>query len=285
MFKKIGLFVCLTVFYSLLFNYDVALSKMLYDENNQVESAKNKLINEPKLDESEKNKGSIKIKFANTSGNKMKIGIKKDSNNYYYNFKGNANYESFPLQSGSGKYKVTLFENTRETKYKSIKSWTINVKLKDENSVYLNSIKLVNWKNTTTTVSKAKQLTNGLKNDEDKAKAIYDYIVSNIKYDSNKAKNVKNGYVPNIDSVIDSKLGICYDFASTYAGMLRSIGIPAKLVMGNSSNVKGYHAWNEVFINGRWVIVDTSYDSQAKEANVKVSMCKSSVSYKKIKQY
>ena len=43
--------------------------------------------------------------------------------------------------------------------------------------------------------------------------------------------------------------------------MLRSQGIPTKLVKGYSDNVDGYHAWNEVYINEEWITIDTTLDA------------------------
>lgn len=47
--------------------------------------------------------------------------------------------------------------------------------------------------------------------------------------------------------------------------MLRSQGIPAKLVKGNApKNAAGYHSWNEVHGETKkaWVVIDTTYDIQ-----------------------
>jgi hypothetical protein len=82
--------------------------------------------------------------------------------------------------------------------------------------------------------------------------------------------------------------GICYDFASLFAGMLRSIGIPAKLVKGYADNIDGYHAWNEVYIKetDEWITIDTSFDAQMKKAGKTFKMIKDSGDgYSKLKVY
>ncbi len=43
--------------------------------------------------------------------------------------------------------------------------------------------------------------------------------------------------------------------------MLRSIDIPTKLVMGYKNDIEKYHAWNEVYLDGKWINLDTTYDS------------------------
>jgi transglutaminase-like putative cysteine protease len=139
-------------------------------------------------------------------------------------------------------------------------------------------------------IKKAQLLTKGLKSDKDKIAAIYNYIVPNYKYDFSKFNNIDklpNPYIPVIDKTYDEQKGICYDYSSLFASMLRSVNIPVKLDMGYSKNVKEYHAWNEVYSSDlkKWIIVDTTYDSQIKLANLKYSMAKDSKLYSVVKSY
>ncbi|MBU5438687.1 transglutaminase domain-containing protein [Tissierella sp. MSJ-40] len=66
--------------------------------------------------------------------------------------------------------------------------------------------------------------------------------------------------------------------------MLRSQGIPTKLVKGYKNDLKAYHAWNEVLLDNNWVIVDTTYDA-ALGKNKDNNMLKNSVEYNKIREY
>ena len=75
---------------------------------------------------------------------------------------------------------------------------------------------------------------------------IYDYIIDNIKYDFDRAENVSVGYLPDIDKVLEEGKGICFDYAALATAMLRSQGIPTRLVVGYSDDV--YHAWISVYI-------------------------------------
>ncbi|MFF2634397.1 transglutaminase domain-containing protein, partial [Microbacterium sp. NPDC058021] len=67
--------------------------------------------------------------------------------------------------------------------------------------------------------------------------------------------------------------------------MMRSLDIPTKLVMGDSAYVDEYHAWNEVFLNGKWVIIDTTVDSGLKQGNKATIFLKDASKYTKAKQY
>lgn len=185
----------------------------------------------------------------------------------------------------NGTYSITLLEGVTNTKYKLVKSKDVVLSLKNENSVYLESVQNINWEASKYVLAKAKAVTKGLTTDEAKVKAIYDFIVKSVKYDADLAKKVTPGYIPDIDNVIATKKGICYDYAALFAGMARSIGIPARLVMGTTDNVKGYHAWNDVFINGKWVTVDTTVDAGLLKGKQSIKMIKNSAEYKAEKQY
>ena len=60
------------------------------------------------------------------------------------------------------------------------------------------------------------------------------------------------GYLPVLDTVLAEKKGICFDYAALMAGMLRSQGIPCKLVVGYAGTA--YHAWISVWTEASgWV--------------------------------
>ena len=62
--------------------------------------------------------------------------------------------------------------------------------------------------------------------------------------------------------VIESKRGVCDEFATLSTGMLRAKGIPARFVVGvvYSGEQWGYHAWGEAFNpKSGWVPIDATY--------------------------
>jgi hypothetical protein len=277
--------ISLMLAFSFLISLIPVINASAIDSNSQEYSAFSVHAISPQIDQSTVVEGYVKIAYTNENTSKMKVLVEKDSNKYNYDFDGKGKYENYPLNMGDGEYNIYLLENTEGRNYMIIDEWNITAKINTGNTLYTISNKIVNFENSNAIIEKTKELTKELKSDEDKAKSIYNYIINNVKYDLKKQKTVTTGYVPNIQEVMNSKSGICYDFAAVYAGMLRSVGIPTKLVMGTSKNVKGYHAWNEVFINQKWVIVDTSYDSQANQLKAVVNMYKVSGDYNKDKQY
>ncbi|MDT3429046.1 transglutaminase-like putative cysteine protease [Paenibacillus forsythiae] len=237
------------------------------------------------LDTSNVSQGVVGIQYNAPQGKRTKLMITKDGSSYTYNLFASKPNESFPLQQGSGSYKVSILENISGNKYKVIYSDSIDLSVSDPNAVYLSSVQNVKWNSSDKAIQKAKQLTRNADTDKEKVTAIYNYIVSNVKYDYALAATVPSDYVPDIDRTLASKKGICYDYASLFAAMLRSVNVPAKLVMGESSYVSQYHAWNEVLIDGQWATIDTTVDAGLGKSNKKVSLVKSASKYTGVKYY
>jgi hypothetical protein len=231
------------------------------------------------------NKGVVTVNYSSTNDKKIKLLVEKDGKQYSYTLTGKTQ-ESFPLQMGNGTYKVSVLENVSGNSYKVVNQSSVDVNIENEKNIYLNSIQNINWNDSMAVVKLANQLTKNAKSKDEKVKILYNYVVNNIKYDYVKLNNVQAGYIPSIDSTLSSKKGICYDYSSMLAAMLRSQGIPTKLVMGYTSNVKGYHAWNEIYMESskKWIVVDSTYDSQVK-GKVKVTMEKKASLYQMSKVY
>lgn len=86
-------------------------------------------------------------------------------------------------------------------------------------------------------------------------------MVNSFTYDYQLAATVKSGYLPNVDKVLESKKGICFDYAALMTAMLRSQGIPCKLVIGYADTA--YHAWINVYIEGTgWISNAIYFDGQ-----------------------
>ena len=225
------------------------------------------------------NTGVVGVLYNKPTDKRMRLLVEKDGTRYTYNVYTSEKLEQFPLQMGNGEYVVRLMENVEGNKYKEVMKNTIKVEIKDETEVFLNSIQEIKWDNKKKSIEKAKELTEGLTKDEDKVKAIYDYITSNIKYDYAKISKLTADYLPEIDSTLEGGQGICYDYSSLFAAMLRSVGVPAKMVKGYTTNVKEYHAWNEVYVNGKWSIIDTTVDAAYVQQNRKIEIYKSVKAY------
>lgn len=177
---------------------------------------------------------------------KIKVQISNGAVTYTYDLNARNTYEVFPLSEGNGSYSVKVFEQVSGNQYSQVMSQNINVSLKDEFSPFLYPNQYVNFTENSAAVALAQQVTSGISDEIGKVKAIYEYVVGNVTYDYAKAQSVQSGYLPNVDQVLASKKGICFDYAAVMTAMLRSQDIPTKLVVGYTGDV--YHAWVDVYI-------------------------------------
>ena len=108
----------------------------------------------------------------------------------------------------------------------------------------------------------AKQQTATLDRPLQKARAIYDYVLSTMKYDKTGEGWGRGDaiYACNV------RKGNCTDFHALFIGMMRAAGIPARFEIGfplprdrSAGEIAGYHCWAQFWIDGRgWVPVDAS---------------------------
>lgn len=196
--------------------------------------------------------GYVMVKYTAATSQKLKVIVKGPKTTYTYNLAADKAWDTYPLSDGSGAYTIGVYENVSGTKYAGVLSQSISVTLKDEFAPFVRPNQYVDYENAPKTVAKAAELVSGKTKDLDKVQAVYDFVVKNIKYDKQLAATVKSGYLPVLDTVLEKKTGICFDYAALMAGMLRSQGIPCKLVVGYAGQT--YHAWISVYTeeNG-WV--------------------------------
>lgn len=112
----------------------------------------------------------------------------------------------------------------------------------------------------------ARAITTGKSSEEEKAKAIYVWVGSNIKYDYEKAEAIMSdnfGMKSGAVAAYETRKGICFDYASLYVAMARANNIKVRIVMGQGFDGKKWvsHAWNEVFLKAenRWIKVDPTF--------------------------
>ena len=105
-----------------------------------------------------------------------------------------------------------------------------------------------------------KKLTKGMKNNEDKAKAIFNYVRDTLSY--RYYYDTRYGS----SKTLKYKAGNCVDHSHLLVAMFRTAGLKARYVHGtctfNSGNVYG-HVWTQVYIGNHWVCGDAiSYSNQ-----------------------
>lgn len=204
------------------------------------------------IDASNTSQGYVMVKY-NGTNEKVKLQITcPDQSCYTYLISDRGAYDTFPLTAGNGSYALQVLENVAGDTYTVSLAQSINVSIEDEFLPFLYPNQYVNFHTDSKAVSKGCDLAKDTYSDLDVVQNIYNYVIKNISYDTEKAQNVSYGYVPDVDDTLSSKKGICFDYAALMTSMLRSQNIPTKLEVGYSGDA--YHAWISTYIDDKgWV--------------------------------
>ncbi len=108
----------------------------------------------------------------------------------------------------------------------------------------------------------AAQVVAGKHDEIAEARAMYDYVLANMRYD----KSGTGWGRGDVLYACDARHGNCTDFHSLFISMARSQGIPARFEIGfsipgaeASGEIAAYHCWSEFYLQDRgWVPVDIS---------------------------
>lgn len=125
----------------------------------------------------------------------------------------------------------------------------------------------------------ADEITSGVYDDYNKAYAISNWVSNNIYYDWDAYLNNEYGPTDAIGT-LDNKKSVCQGYAELTRELMKSIGIPTRMVVGcalnydeiilgweNSNHNIPNHAWNEVYVDGRWIIIDSTWNSMNQYIN------------------
>ena len=202
------------------------------------------------IDASNISDGYVMVRYTGRSEKaKAQITI-PDGTVYTYTIKG-SDYNTFPLTGGNGDYTLKVYEWVVDNSYALAFSKDLSVSLSDEFKPFLYPNQYVWFTGDSQVVALGRELSDQSADDLDYVQNYY-YVIRNISYDNDKAENTPTDYVPDIDTILEEKKGICFDYASLMAALLRSQSIPTKLEVGYSG--EAYHAWISVYLTeSGWV--------------------------------
>lgn len=198
------------------------------------------------IDYSNADQGYISAKYTGDKA-KCKLQVIANGEEYPFDVTVGGKTEYFPLSMGNGTYTLVLRELVDGTAadYSVVLRQEIEVNMSDPLSPFTCSNRYVSYSKDSDCVFKAAELCAG-KSSIEKIAAIFQWVTENVSYDYELSKTVKKGYFPDPDTTFRKKTGICYDYASLMAAMLRSQSIPTRLVKG-SAYPDINHAWNEIY--------------------------------------
>jgi len=129
-------------------------------------------------------------------------------------------------------------------------------------------------------VALAKSITEHKYSNYEKLRAIHNWVSNNIWYDMDSffAGVTWESVDPLV--VLKNKRSVCSGYAQLTVALLRAVDIPAKNVSGYANGFGGTikelidlsstetnHAWCEAYVDGRWVIMDPTWNSLNKYQN------------------
>lgn len=206
-----------------------------------------------KIDVTNSSEGYFMAAVTSKTKKKLKLRVVMSGETLTYDLNGNGDFEVFPFQLGSGKYNITLYQNVEGKKYSVAGAISVKVNLTREDGAFLYPNQYVNYTAASAAVGKADSLCAG-KNEKDSYEEIKKFMTTSFMYDYIKSVTVKAGTLPDIDGCYEKKMGVCQDLSAIMVCMLRTQGIPARLIIGYAD--KNYHAWTVTEINGKEVFFD-----------------------------
>ena len=107
-----------------------------------------------------------------------------------------------------------------------------------------------------------KEKTKYCQTDMEKALVVHEHLCDTIVY-CPKLQAASH----DIEGAIFEKRAVCEGYALAYKYYMNRLGIPCKIVSGTSRNEP--HAWNQIQLNGKWYMVDPTWDDVANSHDVK----------------
>lgn len=192
---------------------------------------------------------------------KMQITI-PGGTQYTYTLTLNGSYETFPLTGGDGAYHIDVLENAYDDMYALAFAQDLEVALTDEFKPFLYPNQYAWYTQESKAASYGLELSQESSDDLDYVEHVYRYVIDNIVYDEELAANMPPGYIPDVDRTMETKKGVCFDYASLMTAMLRCQGVPTKLEVGYSG--EAYHAWIDVYLKeSGWVDKIIKFDGNS----------------------
>lgn len=132
-----------------------------------------------------------------------------------------------------------------------------------------------------TIIAKSNEIVAGATSDYEKVLKIHDWVADNIYYDFDKFFGATSETTLSAESILESKRSICQGYSNLTQTLIQAQNIPCIIVSGYGLGIgtlgswtektaatdETNHAWNEAFVDGRWIILDVTWDSDNKYEN------------------
>ena len=214
------------------------------------------------IDTAHGGEGYIAVTAKSTRRIKLQV-ISERGSEIVYNVPNTGEVSYYPLSDGSGNYTLRLMrkitEDPKDTSYARVLQKSFTAELFDEFQPFLRPSTYVWFTGYSVCVNEAAALCAGLSDDDEKIERINSFVIERLYYDETLDEGEEQGFIRDPDAILAAGRGQCLDYAVLAAAMLRSQGIPAKVVYGPVTGVEGIHAWNMVYSSSLgWFRLDPS---------------------------
>ncbi len=208
--------------------------------------------NGPHIDTSHAKDGYI-VAHASSAA-RLKFQVASGDMVYNYDLPNDDAPVVFPVNMGDGSYRLRIMKNTDGNNYVEMEAIEQDVQLTSEFAPFSIPNQYCDYTDESACVVKARQLCANATNQGEAVQRICEFVIDNIDYDTAKAERLSTmaGYVPDPDDTLATGTGVCFDYASLGAAMLRSQGFPTKIITGYVTPGDLYHAWIMVYVDGSW---------------------------------
>lgn len=107
----------------------------------------------------------------------------------------------------------------------------------------------------------ADKLTAGKKTELEKADAICQWVATHIYYNNPAANSsdLEMRFHESDTEVYESRLAVCEGYSNLTISLMRAAGLKCYNESGRANN--GLHGWNVAYLDGKWVVIDNTWDS------------------------
>lgn len=192
------------------------------------------------------------------SDKELRFVIRHNKDQIHYPVQTDGTSTIIPLTYGNGNYELMVAEHMEGTKHRVIWKLSLDIELIDDEAPYRYTNIYVPYTGDCQCVRTAEMIAVQAGSAGQFISMVEDYVSTCMSYDGSYVATTLDGHEINPDTFLVKKTGICLDYASCITAMLRSQGIPARLVFGDADDGGGayYHAWTEAHIGSQWIIID-----------------------------
>jgi hypothetical protein len=236
------------------------------------------------LDLSLLDKGYLYVKYDGPK-EELRFEIYKDANDSkppLYAYPREKGWQGYALPFGPGNYTLftyALDDGTEIAQPENITTFSFTAEFAEEEPYrYRNAYSYFDEGSLAVTysaylIAEEEQTQGHVLTDADKTELIMEFINGNITWDYPLLEQIETGtqpfYFPDSDATLTTEKGLCSDWASLAAVMLKSSGVPTRIHDGyllkpteKGTKELSYHTWLTVYYEGSWHMFDPTVTAE-----------------------